>query len=150
MTPRREMTLALGLVVLGAAIVLVGAGRSGGTTPGVPAAPGTSSGTGAATALALVALAGVGAALLVRRWARTVLGVVLLGVAVATVITGLSPTRWAALVGGILIGLGALAIALRAHRWPQPRRRYETPTRRPTGTPRDTWDALDRGEDPTA
>ena len=144
------MALALGLVVLGAAVVLVGAGRSGGTTPGCPSAPGTPSGTGAATALALVALAGVGAALLVRRWARTALGVVLLGVAVATVSAGLSPTRWAALVGGVLIGLGALAIAVRAHRWPQPRRRYETPTRRPAGTPRDTWDALDRGEDPTA
>jgi hypothetical protein len=144
------MALALGLVVLGAAIVLVGAGRSGGTTPGVPAAPGTSSGTGAATALALVALAGAGAALLVGRWARTAIGVVLLGVAVATVGTGLSPTRWAAVTGGVLVGLGALAIVVRARRWPQPRRRYETPTRRPGGTPKDTWDALDRGEDPTA
>ena len=48
-TPRREMTLALGLVVLGAAVVLVGAGRSGGTAPGVPVAPGAPSGTGAAT-----------------------------------------------------------------------------------------------------
>jgi hypothetical protein len=144
------MALALGLVVLGAAIVLVGAGRSGGTTPGVPAAPDTSSGTAAASALALVALAGAGAALLVGRWARTAIGVVLLGVAVATSLAGLSPTRWAALTGGVLIGLGALAVVVRAHRWPQPRRRYETPTRRPGGTPRDTWDALDRGEDPTA
>jgi hypothetical protein len=144
------MALALGLVVVGAAIVLVGAGRAGDTPPGVPAAPGTSSGTGAATALALVALAGVGAAFLVGRWARTVLGVVLLGVAAATIATGLSPTRWAALTGGVLIGLGALAVVVRARSWPQPRRRYETPTRRPGGTPRDTWDALDRGEDPTA
>jgi hypothetical protein len=144
------MALALGLVVLGAAVVLVGAGRSSGAPPGVPGAPGTSAGTGAATALALVALAGAGAALLVRRWARTVLGVVLLGVAAATVASGLSPTRWAALVGGVLIGLGSLAFAVRAHRWPQPRRRYEPPTRRPASTPRDTWDALDRGEDPTA
>jgi len=150
MTPRREMTLALGLVVLGAAVVLVGAGRSGDAPPGVPVAPGTSSGTGAATALGLVALAGVGAALLVRRWARTVLGVVLLGVAAATISAGLTPTRWAALVGGVLMVLGALAIVVRARRWPQPRRRYEAPTRTPSGTPRDTWDALDRGEDPTA
>ena len=75
----------------------------------------------------------------------------LLGVAVATVSAGLSPTRWAALVGGALIG---------SARWRSPcartagrsrAGRYETahpPTVRHRA--RDTWDALDRGEDPTA
>ena len=139
------MTLALGLVVLGAAVVLVGAGRSGDAPPGVPVAPGTSSGTGAATALALVALAGVGASLLVRRWARTVLGVVLLGVAAATISAGLTPTRWAALVGGALMGLGgarhrrarARAGRSRAGATRRP------PARRPAapGTPGTRWTA---------
>ena len=93
----------------------------------------------------------MGASLLVRRWARTALGVVLLGGGGRD---GRRPVchrpAGPPLVGGVLIGLGALAIVVRAHHWPQPRRRYETPTGRPTGTPRDTWDALDRGEDPTA
>ena len=79
-TPRREMALALGLVALGAAVVLLGAGRSRRRhSRASPAAPGTPSGTGRRTALALVALAGAGAALLVRNWARPPLGVVLLG-----------------------------------------------------------------------
>jgi hypothetical protein len=128
--PRREMSVALGVVAVGAAIAL--------TATRQPAA------------LALVAVAGAGAALLVRSWARVLIGLVLLGVAAAMLATGVSPTRWAQLVGGVLIALGALAVVLRARRWPQPRSRYEAPDRRPTGTPRDTWDALDRGEDPTA
>jgi hypothetical protein len=145
------MATGLGLVVLGAAIALLGAGRPSGAAPGsVPVGSGADSSPAAATALALVALAGAGATLLVRNWARTVLGGVLVVVAVALVSAGLSPTRWAALIGGVLVGLGALAVVARARRWPQPRRRFEAPARRPTGTPRDTWDALDRGEDPTA
>jgi hypothetical protein len=150
MTPRREMGLALGLVVLGAAVALLSGGRSSGAPPGVPAAPGTQTGTGAPAALALVALAGAGAVLLVRNRARFVLGVVLVLVAGGLVATGLSPTRWAPLTGGVLVGLGALAVTVRARRWPQPRSRFASPSPRPTGTPRDTWDALDRGEDPTA
>jgi hypothetical protein len=145
------LVVSLGLVVLGAAIALLGAGRSSGAAPGsVPVGSGADSGPAAATALALVALAGAAAILLVRSWARTALGVVLVVVAVALAVAGLSPTRWAALTGGVLVALGALAVVARARRWPQPRRRFEAPTRRPTGTPRDTWDALDRGEDPTA
>jgi hypothetical protein len=144
------MAIALGLVAVGAAVALVGGSRSTGAPPGVPAAPGTASGSGSATALALVALAGAGAALLVRTWARVTLAVVLAAVAAGLVATGLSPTRWAPLVGGVLVGLGAVAMVLRARRWPQPRSRFEAPTRASAGAPRDTWDALDRGEDPTA
>ncbi len=151
MTPRREMAVSLTLVVLGAAIALVGAGRSSGVAPGsVPTGPGVDPGTAAPTALALVALAGAAATLLVRNRARTALGVVLLAVAAALAAAGLSPTRWAALAGGALVATGAAAVVARARRWPQPRRSFEPPSRRPTGTPRDTWDALDRGEDPTA
>jgi hypothetical protein len=150
MTARREMAVALGLVVVGAAVALVGGSRSTGTPPGVPVAPGSSSGTGPTTALALVALAGAGAALLVRTWARVSLGVALAAVAAGLVATGLTPTRWAPLVGGLLVGVGAVAVVVRAGRWPQPRSGYDAPTSTQSGAPRDTWDALDRGEDPTA
>jgi hypothetical protein len=144
------MVVALGLVVLGAALALVGASRSTGAPPGVPAAPGTTTGSGSATALALVALAGAGAILLVRTWARVTLAAVLVAVAVGLVATGLTPTRWAPLVGGVLVGLGAAGVIVRARHWPQPRSRYDAPAGARAAAPRDTWDALDRGEDPTA
>jgi hypothetical protein len=76
--------------------------------------------------------------------------VVLVAGAVGLVATGLTPTRWAPLVGGILVGLGATAVIVRARHWPQPRSRYDAPAGVRTAAPRDTWDALDRGEDPTA
>ena len=150
LTPRREMAVALGLVVVGAAIAMVGGSRSTGAPPGVPVAPGITSGSGSATALALVALAGAGATLLVRTWARVTLAVVLVVVAVGLVATGLTPTRWAPLAGGVLVGIGATVVILRARHWPQPRSRYDAPAGARTAAPRDTWDALDRGEDPTA
>ncbi len=91
-----------------------------------------------------------GAVLLLRNRARMVLGVALAGVAAALVAVGTTPTRGTALAGAVLVGLGGLLVALRARRWPQPRGRYEARPPRSTGTPRDAWDALDRGEDPTA
>lgn len=147
---RRELALAVGLVVLGAAVALLGGSRSSGATPGVPAAPGADTGSSGPAALALVALAGAGAVLLVRNRARLVLGVALVGVAAALVAVGLSPVRWHAVLGAVPVALGGLLVVLRARRWPQPRGRYDTRPSRTTGTPRDTWDALDRGEDPTA
>lgn len=146
---RREMAAAMGLVALGAGVALLGSGRSTGGTPGVPAAPGAETGAGAPAALALVALAGGGAMLLVRNRPRVLLGVLLALDAVALVAVGLSPVRWAALLGGLLVGAGALLAVLRAHRWPQPRRRHDAPAGRRRDSPRDAWDALDRGEDPT-
>ena len=150
LTPRREMAVALGLVVVGAALALVGGSRSTGAPPGVPAAPGTTTGSGSATALPLVALAGAGPIQLVRTWARVTLAVVLAAVGLGLVATGLTPTRWAPLAGGVLVGLGAIAVIIRARHWPQPRSRYDAPAGARTAAPRDTWDALDRGEDPTA
>lgn len=150
MTPRRQMALALGLVVTGGVVALLGGGPSSGATPGVPPAPGTSTGTGAATALALVGLAGAGATLLLRNRARIVLAAVLVAVAAALVAAGLGPLRWAALVGGVLIAVGAVTTVLLARGWPQPRSRYDPPASRLADNPRATWDALDRGEDPTA
>ncbi len=146
---RRGLALAVGLVALGGAVALLGGGRSSVGTPGVPSAPGSGRAAGPA-ALALVALAGAGAVLLVRNRTRVLLGLVLLGVAAALVAVGVTPARWAPLTGAALVGLGAALVVLRAPRWPQPRGRYDAPPARRTGTPRDAWDALDRGEDPTA
>lgn len=147
---RRELALAVGLVALGAAVALLGGGRSTGATPGVPTAPGTDTGTSGPTALALVALAGAGAALLVRTRGRLVLGVALVGVAAAMVAVGVSPVRWSALIGAVPVAVGGLLVVVRARRWPQPRGRYDARPPLASGTPRDSWDALDRGEDPTA
>ena len=150
---RRELAVAVGLVVLGAAVALLGGGRSTGTTPGVPTAPGAGGGSSGSTALALVALAGAGAVLLVRNRTRLVLGLVLVGVAAALLTIGLSPVRWHAVLGAVPVALGGLLVLARARRWPQPRGRYDAGPRRTTHapeTPRETWDALDRGEDPTA
>jgi hypothetical protein len=57
--------------------------------------------------------------------------------------------------GGVLLALSGALLALRGPRWSALSARYEAPAaraaERPTG-PGDagTWDALDRGEDPTA
>ncbi|KXK61415.1 Trp biosynthesis protein [Micromonospora rosaria] len=128
-------------------------------------------------ALALVALAGGGAVLATRGRVRRLLGALLLalGAAVAAgggyglvVETGGEPSRqWPALclVGGVLIGLGGLLTLLRGHRWPAMGARYERPVRGAPATSApaaeragpvtgrrtvEAWDALDRGEDPTA
>jgi hypothetical protein len=125
------------------------------------------------TALALVALAGALALLALKRIGRTILGVLLalcgLGILIDAVagLTGsaLRPASssatvtvapmWAVLAigGGVLVLVGGLWIALRAGTWTSSAR-YELPTAKPrvtagVATDAETWDALDRGEDPT-
>ncbi|MFB9239718.1 Trp biosynthesis-associated membrane protein [Plantactinospora siamensis] len=124
-------------------------------------------------ALAVVALAGAGALLATRGRPRRFLGAGLtlagLGVAAgggyalaggATPATGgaVSAT-WPALslLGGLLAAAGAALAARYGHRWPAMGARYERAGSRPApdgrvaaGNTREAWDALDRGEDPTA
>ena len=125
--------------------------------------------------LALVALAGAGALLATRGVARRLLGglLALVGLGVAAGATagraglavgaaGAGATVWpvACVLGGLLILLGGLSAARWGHRWPAMGARYE---RRRTGAApapdadvdqrvdtRAAWDALDRGDDPTA
>jgi len=127
--------------------------------------------------LALVALAGAGALLATRGLGRRLLGgllaVVGLGVAAGAVAgraglavgsAGTGATVWpvACVLGGLLILLGGLAAARSGHEWPAMGARYD---RRGAGGPTDAeadadvdqrvdtravWDALDRGDDPTA
>ncbi|GAA4961230.1 Trp biosynthesis-associated membrane protein [Actinoplanes utahensis] len=122
------------------------------------------------TGLALVALAGAGALFATRGVVRRVLGVLLAlsgaGIAVGAVLAragadpgavGAAGTLWpvACVIGGAVVAVGGVVTARHGHRWAAMSSRYE---RRPAGpvekeeTPggRALWDALDRGEDPTA
>ncbi|WP_327034663.1 Trp biosynthesis-associated membrane protein [Micromonospora ureilytica] len=131
-------------------------------------------------ALALVTLAGGGAVLATRGRLRRVLGVLLgvLGLAVAAGggyglvadVGGVVSRQWPALclLGGLLAAVGGWWTAVRGGDWPAMGARYERPARTapeaasaqsdPGGPPTplagrrttEAWDALDRGEDPTA
>lgn len=66
---------------------------------------------------------------------------------------------WVALVGSLLLVAAGLLAVRYGRGWPAMGSRYEAPTRKTparnpatgaTGTPSDLWQALDRGEDPTA
>lgn len=99
-------------------------------------------------AVGLVALAGAGAAAMLQPRTRAVVAGVLVLFSLAVV--------WLALVrGDALLGAGAVVLALaagagavRSTHWPPPG--LGRAARRTVPTDRDTWDALDRGEDPTA
>jgi hypothetical protein len=101
-------------------------------------------------ALGLVALAGVGAALLLTPGPRRVVSGVLLLVGAVTVGAVLAGAGDQSLLpGAALLALAAGVAVARSGRWPPPRRgERERGAREPTD--RDTWAALDRGEDPTA
>ncbi len=160
---RREALLVVGAWALGAlGVVLAGGAGWGqgpptglGTTTEVPAPQ-------AVRALGLAALAAVAALLLLRTTARRVLGGlgVLLGVATAVVALGgrpEAPNGWpfVAVAAGVVVVAAAGGVVARAGRWPARGERFE---RSPgsaaepagDGSPRAVWDALDRGEDPTA
>jgi hypothetical protein len=61
---------------------------------------------------------------------------------------------WVGLVAGVLLVVAGAATYLRSEEWPVLGRRYDrggsAPPDGPAGGPRAAWDALDRGEDPTA
>lgn len=124
-------------------------------------------------ALAWVGLAGAGALLATRAAARRLVGglLVLTGAGLATgALTALSPGR--SLLWPVLTGLAGAAVAgagaaagLAGQRWPALGARYQRPAasgrpaaaghpteaaEEPPTRPDELWDALDRGEDPTA
>ena len=160
------MFVALALTGLGALLVLATAGQSRWSIGGAALRGG---GAPAATALALVALAGIGLLLLIGGFARSAVGVLLVlsGVAVVlvdvrtTALTGfgsspLGPAAavqrsvgfWLTAGGGVVLSAGGLIVAIWGHRWPRARRDYRAPAE-PIPVRRDAWTALDRGEDPT-
>ena len=174
MTPRRELLLALALQVLGGVAVLVAAARPwmrlhgvaelGVVThldTGVEMRPGI-------PALAWVALAAAVAVVATRGWLRAALGaaVVLVGLGLtaaaldwlltAKVEGGLlSLVRgWAVVVvvAGLLVALGGALTLARGRSWSGMGSSYEAPAAKaqdPVGD-KGVWDALDRGDDPTA
>jgi uncharacterized membrane protein (TIGR02234 family) len=126
--------------------------------------------------LALVGLAGTVALVAARGWLRVLVGVLLLAAGVSVValaignaggVADVTPAvdpvkvarvshtawRWVAMVGGALLGAAGALAALRGRHWTGLSQAYETPAARAGQEPvtdKGVWDALDRGEDPTA
>jgi uncharacterized membrane protein (TIGR02234 family) len=135
-------------------------------------------GRGAAVAvvpLALVAAAGLIALALVRGWVRRILAVLIAAAGAGMLVSvlrvladpdgiarGDSSVNSAGQVAtasvnapAYLVGLGALLVIagaviafLKGTSWPAPTRRYERAAAR-AARPRDDWEALEQGEDPT-
>ncbi|MEV4617151.1 Trp biosynthesis-associated membrane protein [Asanoa sp. NPDC049573] len=163
--PRRQLTTAVLLCVVGAGLAFVAAGRtweSGYSHSVSPLPPSSLDRSGGdlipgLSALAIVGLAGAGALLATRGWARRAVGVLVLLVGVGLAALALdrvfdASTAWPALTvaGGVLVVVAGLAAVVVGHRWPGMGARYDrSPNTRSTGGETDTWNALDRGEDPT-
>jgi hypothetical protein len=163
MSGRRGLTIAVLLCAAGAVAVLVATGRTWAvevTARPAPLPELRTEQTGGALrpwlpALGWVALAGAGALLALRATVRRLLGGLLVPaggaiVAGALTVTGGWPVLAAA--GGLAVAAtGALTIT-RSARWPAMGARYERParTRSQAAGPEQLWQALDRGEDPTA
>lgn len=161
------MFVAMGVTAGGALLVLATAGRSRWSADRVQMVGG---GAPAATALALVALAGLGLLLLLGGVARSVIGLLLVLTGAAVVLvdihtgqggffayTPLTQNRlelqrsvwfWLTAAGGVVLAGGGLLVAIWGHRWPGTRRDYRAPAD-PSPVRPDAWSALDRGEDPT-
>jgi uncharacterized membrane protein (TIGR02234 family) len=76
------------------------------------------------------------------------------GLAADGAVTAVAHPAWPLLaaLGGLLLALGGLATLIRSRRWPTMSARYETPAARADRPRTDAavWDALSRGDDPTA
>ena len=178
------------LLVVGAFVVLVGAGRAWVVVDvaGTALLPGRSVDVDGADlspglrALGLVGLAGVPALAASRGRGRRVVGLVVLltGLAVLAVTARLlagdlgdralltpvvrdsgaadgaatAATAWpyVTALGGLLLLLAGLLVMVRGPNWAALGRRYDAPAPQPVRpvAERDLWEALDRGEDPTA
>jgi len=167
--PRRELTVTVLACAVGAAVVLLAAGRTWRERAAGPALAGPSrqiAETGRdlvpwLPALALAALAGAGALLATRGAARVAVAVlvVLAGAGMAAgagyglTFDGVRP-GWpllCAIAAIPVLSAGAYA-AVRQGNWPGMGTRYERmggTTGPETATGTGMWDALDRGEDPT-
>ncbi|WP_369077182.1 Trp biosynthesis-associated membrane protein [Symbioplanes lichenis] len=178
-TPGRRLAYAVLATAAGAGLVLWGITRTWSTKvtdrPGLTQLRETHPGTDTAPlvlALALVALAGAGALFATKGVVRRVLGVLIavagVGVVVATIAgragldigeAGAGATAWpvVCVAGGLLVVLGGWWTVRHGHEWPGMGARYERTVTAPVATDdtgtvdaRSAWDALDRGDDPTA
>ena len=126
---------------------------------------------GAVQALSLVGIAGVVAIAATKGIGRVVVGAIvalagalvvvdlahLLGNGLGHRLVGDASPTWAwpvlTLVGGLLMTAGGVLVAWRGRRWAALSSSYEVPVAReaqPPVTDKGAWDALDRGDDPTA
>ena len=177
MTARRELWLAVLLCLAGSALALFAVSRTWVTysdprqltihdvvrpESGAHVAP-------EVRALAFVGLAAVAAVAATRSWGRILVGA-LLAVTGAVVVlrvgdllagglaTGAEAHEhlawpWLALLGGLLMAAGGGLVAVRGRRWAALSSSYQVPAAREAAaepTDKSTWDALDRGDDPTA
>lgn len=128
-TPRRDLTVVLALAGAGAVLLLV-----------------------SEPAVGLAVVAGTGAATLVGPTGRLVLGLAVLVLGLAVLVLALGRPDVLLGAGGALVALAGAVAAVRARRWPRPRSVQGDggPAPQRPRTARDTWEALDRGEDPTA
>lgn len=161
MSDRRQRASAIGLLILGAVVLWITVGQPWAQVPAtnldsatlMREIPGRDIAPGAVAA-GSVGAAGIAAVAATRgRW-RSLVGWILavvgaLGVAsVVTASAGWSAARVSALVGCAAIAIAGVVVGLRGAHWAGLSQRYE---RAPVdGGPRAAWDALDRGEDPTA
>jgi Tryptophan-associated transmembrane protein (Trp_oprn_chp) len=161
MTSRREYVAVLVLLVGAGVLALVASGATWQELPPrspLPVAPEAVSGARAAPevgAAALVALAASLAVLATGRRGRLLIGLLVAtgGIAATVGAAGglaTATTAWPAVATGsaLLLVLAGSLVAVRGGRWPTMGTRYQPSARRAEGT-RSTWDALDRGEDPT-
>ncbi|HEV2784011.1 MAG TPA: Trp biosynthesis-associated membrane protein [Actinophytocola sp.] len=112
--------------------------------------------------LAVVALAGIAAAVALSGWPRRILGVLLAGAGLAAVAMGVFADAtvttdfvpWGRILGvaaGVLIVLAGVLLVWRGGRLPRLGATYEVPgaTRREDDRDGDLWQALSQGKDPT-
>lgn len=109
----------------------------------------------AATAAAWIGFAGIAGIIATRSWGRIVVGVIVAVAALAGIVSAIAAWTmpWApiAVAGLALTGSAGVLTVLRGARWPGLGSRYERSAPQAQGADdRATWDALDRGEDPTA
>jgi uncharacterized membrane protein (TIGR02234 family) len=186
---RRELQLALLLVLAGSALLLLGAGRAWvdlalPQPPPLPPSNEVRTGSdlvGGLSPLGLVGLAGVAALAATRGRGRVAVGVLLVVTAVVAAVAtlrtvsrgalpalatdrpglqvvtneplGFTAWPWVVVAGAVLLGLGGLLVAVRGQHWAALSARYEPPAaraQRPARPEVEAWEALDRGEDPTA
>ena len=192
MRSSRGLGLAVLLCLLGAFVVLVGAGRewasvqvaAGALTDAQTVSVAGTELAGGVRGLGLVGLAGVVALAATRRVGRVVVGALLLltGAGVVATVVGVdlgaatldseavgsaggrvegdvatTAWPWLTALGGVLLAAAGLLTVARGRSWPGLGQRYEAPAAREQAAPatpaqieRSLWEALDRGEDPTA
>ena len=131
LNPARARLISLALLVIGAGIVWFNPGDQL---------------RGGARALSLVVLAGVGALVAARGGLRRLASIVVLVCAAGLMVGGTTMS----VIGGILAVIGALIALITLKAWPAMGARYERAPAATDLTETDLWNALDRGEDPTA